>query len=572
MREDCPYILGIWDGHDSGAALLRGGDILFAANEERYTLRKLEVRFPERSIEAALAYCRVLPSEIRHIAVSTSDIAKTLARAFPYSREVYYSIRRRAYLPTRMNLIAKDMKYRMTEWGSNPFTRFASARLVRASLDRLGFSDYRLHLVDHHRAHAAAAAFTSSFDPCLVLTLDGVGDGLSGSVSVFREDTLERIAAIPSRHSFGIFFEHVTNLMNMRELEDEGKVMALADYAPPVPDSENPLLAFFSVDRMEVKARYGTLRMRSELWKVLWRYPMEQFARMAQRTLEVKAAELVRNAAGETGLNSVALSGGVASNVKMNMALRHLPEVERIFVFPHMGDGGLALGAAMDLNREVSGVSSYTLDDLFLGPAYNAEQMEKALAGARLNFRRSADIALDAAQRIAQGAIVLWFQGRMEVGPRALGARSVLALPDSEKLKNELNLRLKRRAWYQPFCPTMLEEDAGSLLEDYGGRPDRFMTMAYKVRESALPLVRGVINIDGTCRPQMIERGGSAFQKLLSHLKGLRGTSAVLNTSFNVHGEPIVNTPEEAVSVFRETGADCLAIGDYLAERDGRLS
>ena len=565
FRELGMYVLGIWDGHDSGAAIIEDNQIVVALNEERLTRRKLEVRFPYHAVRECLQYLHLRPPDIKHVAVSTSDVSKTLARLFPFTKEEYYLIRRRKKAPGLMSDLKKKAKYTLTEWGPNTITRRLSELSLRRSLDGMGFNQYQVYLIDHHLCHAASAAFCSGLDECLVITIDGIGDALSGTLSTFAQGKLSRIAAISGRHSIGIFFEHVTNLMNMRELEDEGKVMALANYAYPIPDEHNPLLDFVQVEGLEVKCAYSTLKMYEELKKILWRYPSEQFAYMAQRTLEVKIVELVSNALAATGHKRVALAGGVFSNIKVNMLIRRIPGVEACFVFPHMGDGGLALGAALSANYELNGVSSYRLNDVFLGVDYTEEQLQTALAGSGFQYSYSEVIEEDAAELIAQGSIVFWFQGRMEYGPRALGNRSILALPNSRRIRDVLNLRLKMRVWYQPFCPSMLEEDAPYYLEDYD-TPNRFMTMGYMVRDDKRDGVEGVISVDGSCRPQMVDGTTSPYGKLLVKLKELAGRGIVLNTSFNIHGEPLVCSPLDALDTLTRTRNDYLVMGNYLVK------
>jgi carbamoyltransferase len=557
------YILGIWDGHDSGAAVIKGNRILAAINEERLTRRKLEIRFPYQSVRECLRYLNLQPGDIKHIAVSTFDLSKTMARLFPSTKEEYYLIRRRKKSPGLISTLKKRAKYKLTELPANRITARLSGISLKRTLDELGFAGCRMQLVDHHRCHAAAAAFCSGFDDCLVITIDGIGDALSGTISTFVKGTLERITAISGRHSLGIFFEHVTNLMNMRELEDEGKVMALANYAYPIPDEHNPLLDFIQIEGLDVRCRYSTLRMYDELKKILWRYPSEQFAYMAQRTLEVKIVELVRNALAATGKRRVALAGGVFSNIKVNMLVRTLAGVDACYVFPHMGDGGLALGAALAANYDVNGVSSCVLDDVFLGADYTEEQMQAALASSGLEYRSCEAIEQEAAQLISRGSIIFWFQGRMEYGPRALGNRSILALPNSKRIRDLLNLRLKMRVWYQPFCPTMLEEEAPRYLEDYDA-PNRFMTMGYMVRDERRDEVEGVISVDGSCRPQMVDGSSTRYGKLLGALKALTGRGVLLNTSFNLHGEPLVCSPQDAIDTLKRTGNEYLVMGNYL--------
>ena len=560
-------ILGIWDGHDSGAALIDGDKILFAVNEERFTRRKLEIAFPTKSILACLQYTRTSPEEISEIALSTWDFAKTLARVFPSLREGYYLIRRRKKGPGSATFFKKRFKYRLTEYPPSSLTKWISWSNVRRHMKTLGFRDFRLHMVDHHQSHAATAALCSGFDRGLVITLDGLGDGLSGSISRFENGKLEKMSSISARHSLGIFFEHVTNLMNMRELEDEGKVMALANYAYPVDDDKNPMMDMIHVEDISVKCRYSTIGMYEALRKILWHYPSEQFAYMAQRTLEVKTLELVKNAIIATGLDFLCLAGGVFSNVKVNRLLRMLPNVKDCFVFPHMGDGGLAIGAALLTNQRLNGINNISLDDLFMGPEYSKAEIEKTLKENNLSYRKSGNIGKEVSEIIAKGEIVLWFQGRMELGPRALGSRSILARPDSEAVKDILNLQLKKRVWYQPFCPSMLEEDAEEILADYNGKPNKFMTMAYMVRENKRNLLRGVINIDGSCRPQILGQEDSLFVDLLKEVKRLTGHGIVLNTSFNLHGEPIVCSPEDAIRTFLMTGNRYMVMNNYLISK-----
>ena len=559
------YILGIWDGHDSGAAIIKDNEILVAINEERLTRRKLEIKFPYKSIEACLNYLKIKHSDISEIAVSTSDPAKTLARIAPSTKEEYYLIRRRKKDLTFLNFQKKKFKYKLTELKPNWITTSLSKKIVKKELDKIGFKNYRLSVVDHHISHVAAATFCSGFNECLVITLDGLGDGVSGTVNIFKDKKLKNISTISARDSFGIFFEHVTNLMNMRELEDEGKVMALADYAYPISESENPMLNFFAVEGLNIKAKYSSLKMYQELKKILWRYPSEQFANMAQKTLEHYIIKLIQNIIKETGLNKIALSGGVASNVKVNMKIRNLPECEECFVFPHMGDGGLALGAAMYLNYQLNEVTNYKFDSIAFGLEYSNEEIEKELKLANLNYKVPVDLEKETAELIVQENIILWFQDRMEYGPRALGSRSILALPNDPNIKDELNLRLKKRVWYQPFCPTILEEDAQVLLEDFSGKTNYFMTMAYNVREEFRQDLIAVINIDGSCRPQILENNNnSKYVKLLKEIKTLTGKGVLLNTSFNIHGEPLVCSPNDAIKTFISTGIKYLVIGDFI--------
>ncbi len=561
-------ILGIWDGHDSGAALLQDGRLQFAVNEERLTRRKLEISFPERSIDACLGHSNLRPEHVHVVATSTSDPAKTLGRLWSGSKERYYAVRRRETAPGPLANLTRALKYRMTEWSPGPASRALSRLALRRRLARHALAHADLRLIDHHEAHAAAAAWTADFAPCAVLTIDGVGDGLSATISTFRDGRLERVAASPARSSLGVFFEHVTNLLNMRELEDEGKVMALADYAAPIADADNPLLSWLRVRDGVIETEWPGHAWRPALARVHWRFANEQFAYLAQRVVEQTVVALARDAVRLTGLRRLALAGGVVSNVKATRRVRLLPEVEETFVFPHMGDGGLALGAAFAAAAESGESLRLTPGRLDLGPAFDPPAIESSLRAAGLPAERAADLPCRVAQLLAEGRIVMWFQGAMEYGPRALGHRSVIARPDRLYIRDRLNLVLKRRVWYQPFCPSMLESEAPRLLADWTGGRNRAMTMAYQVADEYKCRMAGVMSVDGTCRPQVVgDDEAGAFADLLREARRLWHVGAVLNTSFNIHGEPIVCSPEEAIDVFRRSGADALAIGPYLVER-----
>jgi carbamoyltransferase len=561
-------VVGIWDGHDSGAALLRDGRLTFAVNEERLSRRKLEVQFPIRSIAACLSHAGLNPDSINLIAASTFDPAKTLARWWPGSKERYYAVRRRKSPPGALAGLTRAVKYRLTEWAPVPPLKALSRVALRRQFARLGFKSPEITLVDHHEAHAATAAWGSDFAPCAVLTIDGVGDGLSSSISVFRDGRLTRVAASPARASLGVFFEHVTNLLNMRELEDEGKVMALADYAAPVPDANNPLLQFIRVRDGVIETTHHGRALRAALAAVHWGCANEQFAYLAQRVVEEICVALARDALRLTGCRRLALAGGVVSNVKATRRVRLLTEVEDLYVFPHMGDGGLAVGAALVAAAQKNERIRLDLGELALGPGYDDTEIETALRTAGFAPQPVDNLACRVADLLGEGRVVMWFQGRMEYGPRALGHRSVLARPDLPHLRDRLNLVLKRRVWYQPFCPSMLESEASGVLSDWTGGRNRSMTMAYEVCTSFRQQLAGVTSIDGTCRPQIVpETETSDFGQLLREGRKRWGVAAVLNTSFNIHGEPLVCSPSEAVDVFRRSGADALAMGPFLIHR-----
>jgi carbamoyltransferase len=560
-------ILGIWDGHDAGTALIEGNEIKFAINEERLTRKKLHIGFPYESIRATLSYLNLKPSDIDIIAVSGSQLSRILARQFPFLDEESYKFRRRKMDKPILERERRFFKYFITGIYIKQLKQIVEYQ-IRKKLKPLGFPrNVKIKVVDHHMAHAASAIFASGFNKSLCITLDGVGDGLSGAINVYDDGRIEKISEIKERDSIGLFFEQVTTILGFRELEDEGKVMAMADYSYPIEDEKNELLKFFEVDGLKIKSKYGTIRRYIELEKIKWRTPMEMFAYMAQKTLETKVLQLFKNAIEFTGIKDVCWSGGVASNVKMNRIIRLYSGLKRWFVFPQMGDGGLAVGAALYVAHEELGIKPKRLENVYLGLDYSEEEIKNALIknSDKVVFEKLSSPEDYAADLINKGNYVFWFQGRMEYGPRALGNRSILAPADSEDVKELLNIQVKKREWFQPFCPSILEEDSLSLFEDYDNMPDRFMTMTYMLKKNLKKKYSAVSNVDGSVRPQMVGKDeNKRYRNLLERIKKEKGIGIVLNTSFNLHGEPIVCSPKDAIETQIRTRTKYMVIGDFL--------
>lgn len=563
--------LGIWDGHDAGVALIENGRVICAINEERISRRKLDVGFPKESLKALLQETGISPQDIQKISFTTSDFSKTLTRFFPQLKEEYYLLRRRKKHPSSLNNFKKWVKYPLTELKPGAWTQKLSKWWMRRELSKFGFRNFDLKLVEHHTGHAATALLFSGFQDALVVTLDGIGDGFSGTLWSFRHGKFQRLQSYAAQSSFGLFFEHVTNIMNLRELEDEGKVMALANFACPIEDSKNPMLSFFNVDGIQITSPYPSIEWPRRLRNIYWYYPPEQFAYMAQRTLEIKVTELVQNALRITQHQNVAFAGGVASNVKVNRLIRELPETKDLFVFPHMGDGGLALGACVWHAYQNKDFPVQKLRDVYWGSKLDTTNLEKRAASfGDWTIEKTTDWLEKTADLLAQGKVIFWANGKMEYGPRALGARSILARADSLDVKDDLNLRLKRRVWYQPFCPVMLEEDARKVLVRYE-EPNPFMTCAYQVKHESREKVRGVINVDGTCRPQILkDQDTSDYGKLLQAYKQKTGTGILLDTSFNLHGEPLVCTLEDCLKTFSQTDVDVLVVEGWMLSKRGK--
>ena len=574
MKTDFDAIIGVWDGHDAGAALIVDGQVQIALNEERLSGRKLDVGFPTRCLEVL----RKQASGRRVAwAVSTSDPAKTLTRLVPGLKERYYKVRRRLTPPGSLTGLTQRAKYSLTQLPTGAAWKAWTRRWFAAALKVPARSVF---LVDHHEAHAASAAYWPEWgEDALIVTLDGIGDGASGSVWRWHEagSQLEPLVSIPGSASFGLFFEHVTNELQMRPLEDEGKVMALATFAADLPAETNPFLSWFELrsdkhGHANIACRIPPARMAAEVARIVWCTPREQVCRMAQQTLEHFIPAFFARWAESTGVRNFGYAGGVASNIKVNRLVRTAPGIDRLEVCPAMGDGGLALGAALAVWRKVAGTRPAPFSDFRLGPEHidlGAEAVAVARdSGAVLS--RPPDIAEAVADLVAEGEVVMWAQGRMELGARALGARSIVARADSIAARDALNLRLKRRVWFQPFCPTMLESEASQLLADFRGERDvnRHMTNGFLTTPAGREALAGAIGPDGSCRPQMVaDDSTDAWARMLLAVKARTGVGAVINTSLNVHGKPMPDSAEAVVAAWLESGVRHLALGSVLLSK-----
>ncbi len=562
----------MWDGHDSGAALISDKQIIYAANEERFTKRKLEVNFPYHSIKAALDYAKIRPDDVEHIAFTTTEFTKTLERIIPSMKENYYQFRRRKMLRPHFENARHNLKYSISTIGILPLCNSISSSVVSGKLRAAGFKKFRLHIVNHHTAHAATAGFTAPMRDSLVVTLDGLGDGLSGSVSTLKNGKFEREMTIGARDSLGIFFEQVTNIVGMRELEDEGKVMAMADFSYPFDfDEDNKFKDFFSVTGTTIRAKYSAVKQFSLLQRYAWMMPREQFAYMAQQLVENVMVKFASNVIDRYNIGDVAFAGGTFANIKANMKVRSLENLKHWYVFPHMGDGGMALGAALYTGYLLNGTTNYSFSP-YLGNSYTTEETELVLRPERSLKYEIEDPhahAKHAAELLGKGNYIMWFQGRMEFGPRALGNRSILAPSDSEAVKEKLNIYVKKREWFQPFAPSMLEEEAQRMLEFDDKGYDKFMTSAYFVKKDLREKEKSVIHIDGSARAHMVGSENIPYMELLKGMKNETGYGIVLNTSFNIHGMPIVMTPQDAINTMKATKTKYMFMNNLFITNKG---
>jgi carbamoyltransferase len=582
-------VLGINDSANSGSSLANNGELLFAVNEERFTGLKNDVGFPYGSIK--YIHENSNDDEIDAIALGWIGGNALFARLFPGMDEKRRKVwRREADKPSRLSLYLSNSAYGLVlnqrpRWFWKAVSTPISTHIAKRRLSAVsgGLASKRIYLVEHHTAHAASAYYTSGFKNALVVTLDGSGDGISGSVSIGDNGELSRLTEFKATASLGIFYGAATVACDMRYGEDEGKLMSLAAYSYP---AEIKQLEGFPRYNTETRALESRIRTARELYlgeymkdHILSRCDRESFAYAVQKHVEREVLKLVGQWVKETKMSRIALAGGFFSNVKVNSLIEHMDGVKEVFVFPNMGDGGLSTGAAAYIDFMLNGKPPKQAKDMYTGPSYTYDEIERSIKkwykGKRgFEYDEIGDPASYAAELIAdKNKIVLWFQGRMEFGPRALGNRSVLALPNYEENRNILNLIIKKRPYYQPFASTVLEEEADSLFEDYV-MPNRFMTSANVVRKEHIGDLVAASHIDHTTRPQTLGDENPLYRKLIKKIRRKTGIGAILNTSLNKHGKPIVMKPEDAFWTLENTGADTLVIGNFVVskKKGGRQS
>jgi carbamoyltransferase len=428
---------------------------------------------------------------------------------------------------------------------------------------------YRWHFVEHHLAHEASAFLAAPFDACAVLTVDGRGERATTSYGHFRDGEYRRIKQIDYPQSLGLLYEEITDHLGFLRSSDEYKVMALASYGQPafLPQLREIVRyegdGVYSVAQVDWRDVLGPARERGG--------PTEQvhidIAHSLQAVLEETVMQMANWLHEQTGSENLAMAGGVALNCVMNAKLRDRGPFKRIWVQPAAGDSGTALGAALWIDREQrqDRARHWQMDHVFLGPGYDDAAIEQLLRETRLPYRRVANIAQATAELLAQNKVVGWFQGRMEYGPRSLGARSILASPIDPDMQSHLN-QIKDREDFRPVAPVVLEEEAAEWFVDGGVSP--FMLFIYDVRADKAERIPAVRHVDGTARVQTINRSQHPlYYDLLKAFHARTGVPVLVNTSFNTRGEPIVCTPRDALESFCTTPLDVLAIGSFLLEK-----
>lgn len=555
------YSLGIsYSLHDSSACLVRDGKIVYAVAEERLSRVKHDGCFPVRAIRSCLNFAGIGADKLAHVTIGwppaytqyLHDLRSFCKGSHPASWN-YFINSTRTYL-------------RSTREGGG-------AKLFEKHFGR---TKARFRLIDHHLAHAISAYALSGFSNAAVVVMDGRGATEATCIYRGANGRLDPVKQTLWPNSLGLFYAEFTHFLGFHKYSDEWKVMGLAPYGNPGVNLDE----FIRLDndyQVDSRALLGrSAEDVSGIERVLGprRQPgteLTQFhkdiAFAVQDYSEKAIAAVVRDAVQLTSCRDLCLAGGVALNSKANGKLIASGIIDNIFVQPAAGDDGIAIGAAYyPLCSQLSGFPPVTLEHLYLGPEHEPESIEATLKTYKLKYSKCTNPSKTAAQMIADNKIVGWFQGREEFGPRALGGRSILSDARDPGMKDKVNNAVKFREAWRPFAPSMLDSMKDRYLEHSYVSP--FMILTFRVRPDRQGEIPATVHVDGTARPQTVTQATNpAYFELLTQFNSLTGTPVVMNTSFNLMGEPIVSSPTDAIRTFYSSGLDALFIGPYLLSK-----
>lgn len=553
--------------YDASAALVRDGEVIASVAQERLDRQKHSDAFPEDAIRACLEEAGIGVDELDGVA---------------------FTYRPWRHMTRRALAIAQGMPESLAFWRSHGGIWGQMVRARPTFRDRIGGRQVPFHYQLHHRCHAAAAFYLSPFPRAAVLTLDGSGEAEATTMSLADERGLHLLESIWFPHSLGYLYAAVTRYLGFQPACDEGKVMGLASYGdasrfPELIHLVRPTRAGYQLDLRWFafhrngahpgndrpyfsplfESTFGPPRRKGEPLDDRHAHIAAGVQAVLDRTVLYLADVLLRR----TGERRLCLAGGVALNSVTNgRLLDERPGVE-LFLAPPCGDDGAPIGAALLAHHDRPGRPRVGLRTPFLGPAPQAHDIELAAKESTIPFTRLSDPAAEAARRLARGEVVGWYQGRSEVGPRALGHRSILADPRDPEMKDRVNRRVKHREPFRPFAPVIPRERYHEYFEGIDDRP--YMLTVAKVREEKKDVVPAITHVDGTARVQTITaESDPTLHRLVEAFDALTGVPVVLNTSFNVMGEPLVQSPREAISCFQNTDIDALIVGDLLFSRE----
>jgi len=576
-------IFSFSEGHDASAALIRDGQVLAALQEERPKNIKHYDGIPEFSMKEVFRIANIHPSEVDLIAIG--NLVRVHAPSFRKPSRLLSKDSSEKWWNSKVWLALLGLGY-VPFVSSHTFAKlyvkilrnFREMKQVLRVLEDLDLAEKETVFIEHHLAHASSAYRSCEWsydEPTLVFTADGAGDGISSTMSVGEKGKLNRVAFSPSYDSLGnAFYGAITGYLGLRPWWDEYKTMGLAPYGNPkyCIESMRKIIRLNPKSPLEFENRISPF-IQSKLRIMLAKQRFDNIAAAAQLHLEDLLVEWVRNAMNKFDIHKIACSGGVFLNVKANKRIREISEVENCFFFPASGDAGTAIGAGLQAyfkycSREGLKPVKAPLGDLYLGSAFSDDQIKDILkeGGWIDKAQYYEDIDQILGESLAKGEIVARFSGKLEFGPRALGNRSILADPRDLRNVRKINYMIKHRDFWMPFAPTLLEERTDEYLVNPIKAP--YMILAFDTTDSRDEIIAAIHPSDRTCRPQILNRDWNlGYREVLKAFEDKTGIGGLLNTSFNLHGYPIVYNPKQALWTFENSKLNGLVMGHYFIRK-----
>ncbi|MDP2922950.1 MAG: carbamoyltransferase C-terminal domain-containing protein [Candidatus Omnitrophota bacterium] len=549
-------VLGLCDNHDSGAALISNGKIKSAISEERLDRVKLSRNFPFLSINKVFEMGKISMDDVDKIVVASKFTPNFVLRLFSCK----YSKMKKSQFDYSLNLYFIYQSL-LKKIGLEKVDETLSKIVLQRKLKFKNIS-----LVDHHLAHAAAY-YTSGLNKALIITIDSMGDGVTLTVNIGQGNSINRVYSQSGFSAISLYYSRITEALGFTAIKHEGKVVGLASYGNPTPLlSCMKKMLHFKGPGFNLQNHFLKQGKKSGIFKEIKKHASKDVAAAAQLNLEQEVCKFVDFWVKKTGIKNLVVSGGLFANVKLNQRIHELESVKSVYVFPHMGDGGLAFGAVMHELKP----KPFRFKNLYFGPAYTNKEVKKELENNNIKHTFYKDIEKEVAKLLARGKVVARFKGAMEFGPRALGNRSILYQPNDASVNDWLNKNL-RRTEFMPFAPTVLEEYAEKCFKNIKGAEysAKFMTITFDCTDWMKKNCPGVVHVDGTARPQIVSKKDNAsYYKLIDEYRKLTGIPCIINTSYNMHEEPIVCTPSDAIKAFKESKLNFLAIESFLAEQE----
>nr|WP_297783499.1 carbamoyltransferase C-terminal domain-containing protein [uncultured Allomuricauda sp.] len=552
--------------HDSTACIVKDGALVVAIEEERLNRDKHTQAFPRLAIDRCLKIAGISYEDIDHIAVSIKPSTHWLKKL------IYILKRPKSFLPFFghhvVNAYAKQRRFWL--WYKNHW--------------KPNQKKPEVHFIEHHLTHVAGSFFVSPYKEAALLGIDGSGEWATTWMGYGKDNSIERFQESFFPNSFGSFYETVTQFCGFRPNYDEGKTMGLAPMGDPnvFKGEVEKILKINSKGKVKIDLSYfnfqylikntysnkfievfGKPRDKNGLFEDRHKNAAAAF----QKVLEDRVLEICDILYEKTKADYLVISGGVSLNSVMNGRIVRESKFKDVYVMPAAGDNGTAIGAAYYLYNGIFKKKRNSIhNNAYIGTSYDNEEIEKAIKGAKLKANYVENICEKAAALLSEGKIIGWFQGKMEIGPRALGSRSILANPAYPNMKDKINAEVKFREAYRPFAPSALVEKYKDFFDLEVEAP--FMLKVCNVLNDKQDVIPAVTHVDGSARLQTVNKElHPRYHQLISEFEKKTGVPVVLNTSFNIQGEPVVESPQHALRCFYSTGLDALCIGNWVLEK-----